>query len=58
MVSDNYKFACCAQFIKNRKELTDESLPQLEEIVQDAGMAQSILDASRSSMGNLLTIRW
>lgn len=51
VVPDNYMFARCAQFIKNRKELTEESVPLLEEIVQDAGIAQSILDAARSSMG-------
>jgi len=51
IVSDNYLFARCAQFIKNRKELTDESVPLLEEIVMDSAKAQSILDAARSSMG-------
>ncbi|KAK4025416.1 hypothetical protein OUZ56_014486 [Daphnia magna] len=51
VVPDNYLFAKCAQFIKNRKELSEESLPQLTEIVNDAGIAQSVLDASRSSMG-------
>lgn len=56
MVPDNYLFARCAQFIKNRKELTEESVPLLEEIVQDAGIAQSILDAARSSMGNVFSI--
>ena len=56
MVPDNYMFARCAQFIKNRKELSEESVPLLEEIVQDAGIAQSILDAARSSMGNYLSV--
>jgi len=51
VVPDNYTFARCAQFIKNRKELTDESVPLLEEIVMDNAKAQTILDASRSSMG-------
>jgi len=51
VVPDNYLFARCAQFIKNRKELTDESVPLLEEIVMDHAKAQTILDASRSSMG-------
>jgi len=51
IVPDNYLFAKCAQFIKNRKELTDESVPLLEEIVLDSAKAQSILDAARSSMG-------
>merc|ERR1712071_52945 len=51
VVPDNYLFARCCQFIKNRKELSDESLPSLEEIVMDSAKAQTILDASRSSMG-------
>jgi len=51
VVPDNYLFARCCQFIKNRKELSDESLPLLEEIVMDSAKAQTILDASRSSMG-------
>jgi nucleolar protein 56 len=51
VVPDNYTFARCAQFIKNRFDLTDESLPQLEEIVMDHAKAQTILDASRASMG-------
>lgn len=62
VVPDNYLFAKCAQFIKNRKELSEESLPQLTEIVNDAGIAQSVLDASRSSMGKMknkgLYTRW
>lgn len=44
-------FAKLTKFIKNRKELTDESLEGLEEITMDSGKAQAILDASRSSMG-------
>lgn len=44
-------YAKVAQFIKNRKELTDEKLEALEEIVMDSGKAQGIIDASKSSMG-------
>ena len=44
-------YAKVAKFIKNRKELTDESVEPLEEIVMDSAKAQAILDASRSSMG-------
>jgi len=51
IIPDNYMFARCAMFIKNRKEMTDESVPLLEEIVLDSAKAQSILDAARSSMG-------
>lgn len=40
-----------ARLIGNRKELTDESVESLEEVVMDNAKAQAILDASRSSMG-------
>lgn len=40
-----------AQLIGNRKELSEESLASLEEVVMDSAKAQAILDASRSSMG-------
>ncbi|TMS19394.1 Nucleolar protein 56 [Larimichthys crocea] len=40
-----------AQLIGNRKELSEESLESLEEVVMDHAKAQAILDASRSSMG-------
>ena len=51
VVPENYTYARVAKFIKNRKELTDESVEPLEEIVMDSAKAQAILDASRSSMG-------
>lgn len=51
IVPENYMYARLAKFIKNRKELTEESLEELEEITMDSGKAQAILDASKSSMG-------
>ncbi|XP_067006875.2 nucleolar protein 56 isoform X2 [Anabrus simplex] len=51
IVPENYMFAKVARFIKNRKELSEESLEKLEEILMDSGKAQAVLDASRSSMG-------
>jgi Protein implicated in ribosomal biogenesis, Nop56p homolog len=51
IVPENYLYAKVAHYIKNRKELSEEKLEQLEEIVMDSGKAQAILDASRSSMG-------
>ncbi|XP_019410097.1 PREDICTED: nucleolar protein 56 [Crocodylus porosus] len=51
IVSDNYIYCRLAKLIGNRKELNEESLPGLEEIVMDSAKAQAILDASRSSMG-------
>merc|ERR1739844_243890 len=46
---DNYTFAKCVKVIKNRKELTDEAITKLEEVVMDS--AKAIVDASKTSMG-------
>ncbi|XP_008278728.1 nucleolar protein 56 [Stegastes partitus] len=51
IVSDNSMYCRLAQLIGNRKELSEESLESLEEVVMDNAKAQSILEASRSSMG-------
>jgi len=51
IVSDNSMYCRLAQLIGNRKELSEESLESLEEVVMDAAKAQAILEASRSSMG-------
>lgn len=51
IVTENYKYAKVAQFIKDRKSLNDESLEKLEEILLDSAVAQSVIDASRMSMG-------
>lgn len=44
-------FAKVAHYIGNRKELTEDKLEELEEIVMDSAKARAIYDASRSSMG-------
>ncbi|XP_076609894.1 nucleolar protein 56 [Chaetodon auriga] len=51
IVPDNSMYCRLAQLIGNRKELSEESLESLEEVVMDSAKAQSILEASRSSMG-------
>ncbi|CAL8336357.1 unnamed protein product [Merluccius merluccius] len=51
IVAENATYCRLAQLIGNRKELSEESLPSLEEVVMDSAKAQAILDASRSSMG-------
>nr|CBN81123.1 Nucleolar protein 5A [Dicentrarchus labrax] len=51
VVPDNSMYCRLAQLIGNRKELSEESLESLEEVVMDSAKAQAILDASRSSMG-------
>ncbi|XP_027487462.1 nucleolar protein 56-like [Corapipo altera] len=51
IVPENSMYCRVAKFIGNRRELSEESLEGLEEIVMDSAKAQAILEASRSSMG-------
>ncbi|CAI5738717.1 unnamed protein product [Hyaloperonospora brassicae] len=51
IVNDNYVYARCASFIKNRNTLSEDSLEELARIVLDEDKAQQILHAARSSMG-------
>jgi len=51
IVNDNYLYAKLAQYIKSRKELTEDKLEKLEEIVMDEAKAKAIYAASKSSMG-------
>ncbi|KAK7916040.1 hypothetical protein WMY93_011801 [Mugilogobius chulae] len=51
IVPDNSTYCRLAQLIGNRKELSEESLESLEEVVMDGAKAQAILEASRQSMG-------
>lgn len=51
LVTDNYKYAQVAEFIKERKTLNDDSVEGLEAIVMDSSIAKAIVDASKMSMG-------
>ncbi|XP_055016680.1 nucleolar protein 56 [Boleophthalmus pectinirostris] len=51
IVPDNSTYCRLAQLIGNRKELSEESLEALEEVVMDGAKAQAVLEASRQSMG-------
>lgn len=51
IVNENYLYARVVKHIKNRKEMTEEMVEQLEEIVMDAAKAKAIYDAARMSMG-------
>lgn len=53
IVNDNYLYARVAQVIKDRKDaINDGDLEEkLEEILQDSGKAQAIINAAKSSMG-------
>jgi len=54
IVTDNYTYARVAQYIGNRKKLTEDRLEGLEKILLDSEKTRAIYDASRSSMGNFL----
>jgi nucleolar protein 56 len=52
IVSDNQRYAQLALFVKDKKSLTDDSLHDLAALVEDdKGVAQSIIDAAKRSMG-------
>jgi nucleolar protein 56 len=51
IVSDNYMYCRVVSLIKNRKEMPEDILEQLEEIIGDAAKGQAVIDASKSSMG-------
>ena len=46
-------YAKTAQYVKSRKDFTEDMLEGLEEIVMDSAKAKAIYDASKSSMGKL-----
>ena len=53
IVSDNLLYAQVVKYIKSRKDLTEDKLEGLEDIVMDEAKVKAIYDASRSSMGIL-----
>lgn len=56
IVNDNSMYCKMAKLIGNRKELSEEMLGAIEEIIMDSAKAQAILDASRSSMGKISSL--
>ncbi|KAL9109641.1 MAG: hypothetical protein Q9227_005678 [Pyrenula ochraceoflavens] len=57
IVSQNEKYARIALFIKDKKSLSDESLHDLAAIVDDdQAIAQSVIDAAKTSMGQDISI--
>ncbi|KAI8926480.1 hypothetical protein BC831DRAFT_456315 [Entophlyctis helioformis] len=51
IVADNYLYAKLAKYIKNKSDLKEEQLDELEAIAGDPIKAKMILDAARASMG-------
>lgn len=55
LISDNEVYVRLVNFIGNRENLSDESLPELEELAQSGELAQKVLEVSLISFGNDLT---
>jgi nucleolar protein 56 len=55
IVNDNHLYAKLARVIGRRTTLNEESIPSLEEIVQDTAKATQIVEAARSSMGAFMS---
>merc|ERR1712156_1177474 len=51
IVPENALYAKCVKVIKNRKELSEEAIAALEEVVMDSAKAKAVVDASKTSMG-------
>ncbi|KAJ3075007.1 snoRNP complex protein nop56 [Podochytrium sp. JEL0797] len=52
VVNDNLLYARCCKFIRNKANLTEDSIPALEAILnQDAAQARQVLHAAQASMG-------
>jgi len=52
LVNDNAKYCQLARLIQDKATLSDEKLPQLEEIVEDPSIAKAIVEAAKISMGS------
>ncbi|CAH9054656.1 unnamed protein product [Cuscuta epithymum] len=55
IINDNYLYAKLAKFIEDKSQLSDESLPDLTEIVGDEDKAKEIVVAAKASMGQDLS---
>lgn len=51
LVKDNFQFAQCAAYIKDKSLLSEENIAGLTEIIGDEIIATAVLKAARSSMG-------
>ncbi|GBP19316.1 Nucleolar protein 56 [Eumeta japonica] len=51
IVPENHLYTKCAEFIKDRKTLSEESIEPLTEILGDSEKAEAIIAASKMSMG-------
>jgi len=53
IVSDNSMYARVVKITKNRKDMTDELVSEIEEVVMDSSKAAAVIEAAKHSMGRL-----
>lgn len=51
IINDNYQYAKIVMLAKDKKNITDEMVPDLKEIVGEEELAQQVVKAAKSSMG-------
>ncbi|TPX33838.1 hypothetical protein SmJEL517_g03307 [Synchytrium microbalum] len=51
LVNDNALYAKCVKIVKNKANLTEDHIPELEEVGVDPAIAKHVIDAAKSSMG-------
>lgn len=51
IVNDNYLYAKISKFIENKEQLSDDTIPDLADILGDEDKAKEIVEAAKSSMG-------
>ncbi|RMD43040.1 hypothetical protein DV735_g2094, partial [Chaetothyriales sp. CBS 134920] len=57
IVSENHKYAKVALFVQDKKSLSEDRLHDLAAIVDDdQGIAQAVIDAAKTSMGQELSV--
>ena len=56
IVKDNFQYCQCATLIKDRKNLTEEMVPRIAEIVGDDETATRVFEAARRSMGTDISL--
>lgn len=54
IVNDNYLYAKVAKFIENKSELSEDKIPGLTDIIGDEDKAKEVVEAAKSSMGELI----
>eukprot|EP00262_Sarcandra_glabra_P020851 TRINITY_DN848_c0_g1_i4.p1 TRINITY_DN848_c0_g1~~TRINITY_DN848_c0_g1_i4.p1 ORF type:complete len:558 (-),score=117.62 TRINITY_DN848_c0_g1_i4:161-1834(-) len=55
IVNDNYLYAKVTKFVRDKSELTDDSIPGLADILGDEDKAKDVVEAAKASMGQDLS---